>query len=105
MVNTQDTFKGAFMNIDSTNDGDIAVILDEGEIVEMQSKFSKQMEKKLNLNVEINGTKLIWTPWDKDGRELQKAYGIDTKDWVGKKLSILHIDKRMVVRPIVAEKQ
>jgi len=100
MVNTEDTFKGAFMSVDTTEDGDIATILDEGELVPMVSKFTKQEEMKLNLNVDINGTKLIWTPWDKNGRELQKAFGMDSKDWVGKKLSILHIDKKMVVRPI-----
>lgn len=105
MVDISDAFKGAFMNIDTTEDGDIATITSEGELVEMLGKFSNKMERKLNLDVEIDGTKMIWTPWDKNGRELQAAFGMDTKQWVGKKLSILHIDKRMVVRPIVVEKQ
>ena len=62
------------------------------------------MKTVLNIEVEINGSKLVWSPWDKDGRALHKAYGTESKNWVGQKLSILHIDKKMVVRPIVAEK-
>lgn len=104
IMNTKETFKGAFMSFDTTKDNDIAVILNAGTMVTMKDKFTKEDKEVMNIDVEINGTKYIWSPWDKDGRALQETYGFESMNWIGKKLQILHVDKKMVVRPLAAEK-
>ena len=104
MVETKDKFAGAYMAFDSTKDGGIAVITGEGVETEIENKWSHQMEWKLNIPVEITGKALVWTPWDSDGRALQEAWGTDSREWVGKKLQIIHDKKKMIVKPIVEKK-
>ena len=89
-------FSGDFLNYDGSEDGDIVTISGEGN-VEYNETLKKDM---FNIGVEVNGKKKIYSPNNKAGRALQEAFGIDTKDWVGKQFSILHIDKRMHIKPI-----
>jgi excinuclease UvrABC nuclease subunit len=93
-------FSGDFLNFDSTQDGDICVILNEGG-VEYNDTLKKEM---FNIQVELNGKKKTYSPNNKAGQELQKAYGMDSKNWVGKKFEILHIQGKMVIRTMKAEK-
>lgn len=89
-------FSGDFLNYEGSNDGDIAVILDEGRI-----EYNETLKKDMfNINVEVAGSKKIYSPNNKAGRALQEAFGKDTKDWVGKQFQILHVDKKMAIRPI-----
>lgn len=89
-------FSGDFLNYDGTQDGDIITILDEGK-----NEYSDVLKKDLfNITVEHNGKKKIYSPTNKVGRNLQEAFGKDTKSWIGKQCQILHIDKKMAIRPL-----
>ena len=93
-------FSGDFLSFDSTKDNDIVEILDEGK-VEYNEALKKDM---FNLKVKINDKVKTYSPSNKAGQSLQDAFGMDTSNWIGKKFQILHIDKKMAIRPIRAEK-
>lgn len=89
-------FSGDYLNIDSTQDGDIVEILDEGKV-----EFNETLKKDLfNIHVKLNDKVKTYSPSNKAGRSLQEAFGEDSSNWIGKKFQVLHIDKKMVVRPI-----
>lgn len=89
-------FSGDFLNYESSQDGDICVILSEGEI-----KYNETLKKDMfNIKVEVRGKTMTFSPNQTTGRALQDAFGKDSKDWIGKKFEILHIDKKMKIRPI-----
>lgn len=93
-------FSGDFLNLESTRDGDIAVFLDGGK-----SEYNEALKKTMvNFCVEVNGKKKIYSPSQKAGQEFQKAFGMDSQLWIGKKFEILHVQGKMVVRPIREEK-
>ena len=100
MVETD--FGGDFVTIDSTKDGQIAVILDEGTYGELV--FQGKTKKVLNFRVKINEKEMIWTPGIKQGKVAQKAWGTESLNWVDKKFEIVHIDNKLLIRPIVEEK-
>lgn len=93
-------FSGDFLNYEGTQDGDIVTILSEGR-VEHNETLKKDM---FNIDVEHNQKKKIYSPNNTAGRALQEAFGMDTKDWVGKQFEILHVDKKLKIRPIKAQK-
>ena len=97
-METKDKFAGEYMSIDTTKEADKAFITGEGEDTEIKNKWTNKMEWKLNLPVMIGNTNLIYTPWPAEGRMMQKAWGTDTKKWVGKKLEIFHVKGKMIVR-------
>ncbi len=93
-------FSGDFLSFESTEDGDIATILDEGK-----NEYSDTLKKEMfNIRVEVNGKSKTYSPSNKVGRVLQEAFGKDTKNWIGQRFQILHIDKKMAIRPIKVEK-
>jgi hypothetical protein len=89
-------FSGDFVSFDSTQDGDIAEILDEGK-VEYNETLKKDM---FNLKVSLNGKQKIYSPNNTSGRALQDAFGKESKDWIGKKFQIIHADKKMLIKPL-----
>jgi hypothetical protein len=93
-------FSGDFLNYDSTQDGDIITILDEGKI-----EFNETLKKNMfNIHVKKGEKTLTWSPNNSHGRAVQTAFGKDSKDWINKKVQILHINKKMEIRPIVETK-
>ena len=100
MVETD--FGGDFLRIESTKEGQIVIILNEGAYGELV--YKGKTKKVLNIDVETKGEKKIWSPGLKAGRLCQEAWGTDSINWVGKKFTIFHIDGKMVIRPIVEEK-
>lgn len=93
-------FSGDFVSFDSTKDGDICIILNEGA-VEYNDNLKKEM---FNISVELAGKRKTYSPNNKAGQELQRAFGMDTKDWISKKFEILHVQGKMVVRALKSEK-
>ena len=89
-------FSGNYLNYESTKDGDTITILDEGK-VEFNDVLKKDM---FNLTVQRSDKKMIYSPTNKVGKVLQEAFGEDTKEWVNKQFTVIHIDKRMHVKPI-----
>jgi hypothetical protein len=93
-------FSGDFLNYDSTNDGDIVTILDEGK-----TEYNETLKKEMfNLSVDLNGKKKIYSPNNTAGRALQEAFGKDSKNWINKQFTIFHVDKKMVIKPIKNDK-
>ena len=93
-------FSGDFLNYEGTKDGDIVTILDEGKV-----EYNETLKKELfNLGVEVNGKKKTYSPNNTAGKTLQEAFGMDSKDWVGKQFEVLHVDKKMKIRPIKEKK-
>ena len=92
-------FTGDFLNFDSTKDGDIIEIIAEGTF-----EHNDTLKKKIyNIKVKHNGKEKIYSPNNTAGRALQVSFGDDDKSWIGKKFSIIHVDKKMLIRPIVTE--
>lgn len=108
MVETD--FSGDFLNAENTQEGDIAEIVGEGEYKELEKAGVKK--KILNLPVQVNGANKIWSPFAEDGKKFQKAYGKDTKSWVGKKGTISHVKYKsfgetkttISIEPLIEEK-
>ena len=89
-------FSGDFLSFDSTKDGDICEILDEGK-VEYNETLKKDM---FNLKVKHNEKVKVYSPTNKAGQALQAAFGQDTVGWKNKTFQIFHLDKKMSIRPI-----
>ena len=87
MVETD--FSGEYLSAENTKDGDLLVFIAEGEIVDMER--NGKTKKVLNIPVEVNQVKKIYTPFDADGRKLVEAFGKNTMAWVGKKARISHV--------------
>jgi hypothetical protein len=89
-------FSGDFLNYESTEDGEIVTILNEGKV-----EYNETLKKELfNISVEHNGKTKIYSPNNTAGKVFQETFGKDTKEWVGKQFEVLHVDKKMKVRPI-----
>lgn len=76
-----------YLNSDSAIDGDIVVILDEGKIETKKGQNDKPY-KVINFLVECKGRQLIYTPDNAALDVFKKAYGKDSKKYVGKKFSV-----------------
>lgn len=77
-----------FLNEKSCNEDDVVEILEEGFIETKEDTERKRIYKVLNLPVKVGDKKLVYTP-NTDAREvLQKAFGTDTKKWIGKKFKV-----------------
>ena len=96
MVETD--FGGDFVSLDSTKDGDIATIITEGQFGELE--YKGKTKRVLNIDVEINGKKMVWTPGLRAGKTCQKVWGKESKNWIGKQFEILHLEGKMVVRAL-----
>ena len=79
-------FSGNFTNPDNCAEGDIGVVTSEGEYETKQS-FKGQDYRQLSIDVQINGKTLIHSIGINEGKALVKAWGSDTKDWIGKKFT------------------
>ena len=91
-------FSGDYLNYDGTKDGDIITIIEEGKV-----EFNEHLKKDMfNIVVELNERKKTWSPNNKHGKVLQETFGVDTKKWIGKQFTVIHIDKKMHIKPIVA---
>lgn len=93
-------FSGDFVKVDSTKDGDMAVI-----VTECKEEYNETLKKNIaNMKVEINGKEKTYSPNKVAGRALQQAFGTDSKSWIGKKFEIMHVQGKLVIRPIKPEK-
>ena len=93
-------FSGDFLNLASTTDRDIATFLDGGKI-----EFNEVLKKNMtNFNVEVSGKKKIYSPTQQAGQEFQKAFGMDSVNWIGKQFEIMHVQGKMIIRPIKLDK-
>lgn len=93
-------FSGEYINLESTQDGDICEILDEGKV-----EYNETLKKDIfNLKVKLGDKVKTYSPNNAVGREFQKAFGQDTKTWVNRRFQILHVQGKMQIRPLKNEK-
>jgi hypothetical protein len=89
-------FSGDFLNYDSSQDGDICTILNECKLV-----YNETLKKDMwDMEVEHNKKTKTFSPNNKSGNALVDAFGKDSKDWIGQQFEVVHIDKKMSIRPI-----
>lgn len=98
--------EGDFLNAKVVNDGDIAVVLGEGETKELTNKYNGKKKQVLNLPVSVNEREYTYTPNYKSLITLQNIFNsIDNKDWIGKKFVIrvknveISGEDKQVIRP------
>jgi len=82
-------FTGNYTNPDNCKEGDKGVILTEGTYEEKKN-LKGETYKQLNLDVEVNGKKLIHSPRMAEGKKLVNAWGSETNAWVSKKF-VCHV--------------
>ena len=92
-------FGGEYLSIETTNDGDIVTIVGRPEFGELV--FQGKTKKVTNVPVQVKDKLLVYTPTNKAGRNLVKAWGKEMDDWNGKQFTVLHIEEKIVVRPII----
>lgn len=78
----------SYLNEKSAKEGDIVEIKGEGNAEDKEDIANQRKYKVLNLPVLMNGRELTYTPNKTAVNLFQKAWGKETKDWVGKKFSI-----------------
>jgi hypothetical protein len=90
-------FSGDFVNFNSTSDGDILEIIDEGKV-----EFNETLKKKMfNLHVKKGDKTMTWSPSNKHGKLLQQTFGMDSAGWIGKKVQVVHIEDTMLIKPLL----
>ena len=78
----------SFLNEKSCKDNDVVEILEEGIMEEKEDQVTHRKYRVLNLPVSVNDRQVVWTP-NKDAiTVLQKEFGLDTKNWIGKKFQV-----------------
>lgn len=91
-------FSGNFLNVENSHDNDIGVILTEGKYEEKKN-FKGETYTQLVLDIEVNGKKLTHNPKTLEGKELVAKWGKDTKNWIGKKFSVVHYNTISMGKP------
>lgn len=83
-------FSGNFWNGENVENNAIGTILDEGSYEEKKNTAGDSYVI-FNITVECNGKKKQYSPSRETGMALQKAFGSDSKDWIGKKIQFEHV--------------
>ena len=81
MVETD--FSGDYLNNENAKQGDLVEVTGEGEYIEKE--FENRKKLILNIPVLVNGRVKTYSPSVSNGKVLVKAWGSDTKHWIGKK--------------------
>lgn len=90
-------FSGDYVSAKSIKDGDLIEIINEGAV-----EYSDALKKDtFNLKVKMNDRVKTWSPSNEHGKILQKAFGLDTAGWVGKKVQLMLVQDKMLVKPLI----
>ena len=94
-------FSGDYLNFESSKDGEIVEIISGGK-----REFNEILKKEIyNIRVRKGSKEMTYSPNNSAGKVLQAAFGEDDINWMGKKFTVIHVDKRMLIRPITEEKK
>ena len=91
-------FKGTFLNKDTARDGDIAEIMGEGQWDELV--FQGKTKKVFNIPVRVGSEELTYSPSLSAGKSINEAWGLESRNWIGKKLQIFMVQGKMLIKPI-----
>lgn len=78
----------SFLNDKSAKEGDEVEILGAGVIETKKDKDSERTYKVLNLPVKVKDREVIYSPNGDAKPIMQKAWGMNTEAWVGKKFKV-----------------
>ena len=98
MVNVD--FSGNFLNPENSKDNDLGVVIGEGKY-EKKKNFKGEEYNQFVMDIEVNQKKMTHNPKTLEGKELVKAWGLDTKQWVGKTFSVKHYNQLIMGKPTV----
>lgn len=76
-------FSGTYTNAENCREGDIGTIVGEGSS-ETKTSFKGDEYTQYNIDVEVNGKKLVHSPRMSEGKALVAQWGDETKNWIGK---------------------
>lgn len=98
----KDLNRSEFLTPDDVKTGDVIEIVDEGTFVPAsESRFGRPV---FQIRVRLpSGEEKIWTVNKTTLRELSRAYGDETKNWVGKKVGVevVTMNVRGVMRNVI----
>jgi hypothetical protein len=79
-----------YLNVDNCEESDIITILDEG----IKATLKMQDKEKTVYNFKVNNGRydLTYTPGTTAQKELMKAWGRETKNWVNKKFQVKFVE-------------
>lgn len=97
---TKADFRGQYMNFEATRDGDLATIVGVPYSSQLKDRFTGRVKTVTNIPVTIDGREFTWTPTDRTGRELIKAWGDELELWLGKKVQVFHVDGKMLTKAL-----
>jgi len=102
MVKVDEIIKKAssFLKVGVVKDGEIVEIVDEGELIPAEkTRFGRDVFR-IRVRLE-NGEEKLWNMNISTINRLARAYGNDTRNWVGKKVKIkyreVELDDRTVI--------
>ena len=100
----------SFLNDKSAKDGDVVEIISEGVIENKEDPATHRKYRVLNLPVRINGkNEVVYSPNTDALPILQKAWGMNSSSWIGKKFSVKIYPKmsfgvtKMAILPVPLE--
>jgi len=79
-------FSGTYINPENTSENDLGVIVSAGRFEQKKTAEGKSF-RIFVLDIEKEGRTLEYSPPIMTGKRLQKAYGMDSIGWLGKKVS------------------
>ena len=81
-----------YLSASDVKDGDVLTFTDCGELVEKD--FQGESKTVLEIGVEVNGIKKLYTPNGTSYKKIAEKLGPDTEDWVNKqaKLSVVKMN-------------
>jgi hypothetical protein len=83
-------FSGDYVNAENTAENDILTICGPSEYVGIEKDGKKRLV--LNVPVSINGLNKTYSPSKETGKKMVSAWGVETSDWIGKKLTAKHVE-------------
>ena len=95
-------FGGDYLNFDNTQDDDIVTITSKPD-PNAELEYNGKKKRVTNMDVEVNGKKLVYTPANKAGKLMVKCWGKEMDSWVGKQFKIQHVEDKMFIKPMLVE--
>ena len=93
---------GNYLNAKTCSDAEIGEFMNEGIQAEIDDKFHAGKKRKVyNFDVKYKDQDMILTPTDVQGNVLVKAFGKDTKAWIGKKFQTFLVQDKLVLKPLI----
>jgi len=89
--------KDKYLSVSNCENSDIITFIDGGTYATM--KDSKGEREVINFKVSNGRYELIYTPASTATKELMKAWGRETENWIGKKFQVKIIDSMSFGKP------